>query len=690
MSEKTSTTVTYTPLESGNEESRWIRLEQVQATLPSPSVGYMAELIDLVFKREACDDGMGGGGEEADEQNEPTDEDFAEQLSIVLTETGNCRQGYWLGAVNVYRTHEQPGYELRSETAKVETVEPRRESYLQVVDVNGPLIALERPYAGNLQGIPKNVNWTVRGATVNLDRPVRDRLTLRYDTWHEYVTLRVPTKRTEDGEEYEPAAVVAFWGDMAAECQLEPPEPEDPENQAALDNFCREKLPERPEPVGCWKTVHHYKRCNCSYSVIDEWDEKVGVPCDGASAGSRVGYEEKFDGFDRCEGEEDEELRDPEYYKKRCCRYPTKSLPTCRTSYAIYSGGEKIENGPEHWKAFYGDNVRMIAVLPESGVCGEQITEWNVPQRNCCDGVEPLRPDPNNPTEILYPYPISYGVQAMGGKADVEWTWKTTGGLKIWQTKTTEWRVKRSAIGIYFEEGVCPNPTVEVTDGCSKLVMRFQGPESEPPQLNITDLALSSDEEFGLRVGGGVPGYMWMATGGIEMMGYSASGEVAWFRTPSNPDDWCIGTVTVVDACGRESTCTVRNADKGRWVRQYDFDPCNPPVRGGQYESPPQSPGGWSFHWTLPRDGYRMQVQIDKWGLTSECAWPSGYRFPCDPGTFVSDGGQSFLPTYCAWAYPQLPGGADISCGCRYEMNGSDVFVVISESVLMIEKWVCS
>lgn len=687
MSETASNVVTYTPLESGNEESRWIRLEQVQATLPSPSVGYMAELIDLVFKREACDDGMGGGGEEADEQNEPTDEDFAEQLSIVLTETGQCRQGYWLGAVNVYRTHEQPGYELRSETAKVQTVTKVRESYRQVVDVNGPLIALERPYAGNLQGIPKNVNWTVRGATVNLDRPVHDRLTLRYKTWHEHVTLRVPTKRTEDGEEYEPAAVVAFWGDMAAECQLEPPEPEDPENQEAIDELCKKQRPEPAEPSGCWKTVHHYKRCNCSYAVAAEygWDEQVGAPCDGAPAESQVGYEEKFDGFVRCPDDEDDYLHDMEYYNSHCCHYPpsVSYLPICRKSYRLYRGGHKIENGPEHWKAFYGDNVRMIAVTPEQGYCGDEITEWNVPQRNCCDGVPPLVACPSNPKQLTVPE-HKYDICVMDGKQGVEHHWRTTGGLKIWPAKTTELRTKSKGIKIYFEEGLCPNPTVRVSDGCSELEMTFEGPENEPPILSETDMALGAEARFALSVEHGVPPFMWMASGGIKMLSYSPTGRSAVFETGES-GEWCVGNVTVVDACGRDASCTIRNANTGRWSHVSVDDQCQTSYPVGEYDPPldvtlPSIAGNRTL---APAGGYIFVTRLETRGSTGSCNTTVAR---CGPMNAISPQFKDTIAAFC-----QNKGrDFDESCGCKYTtVSGTNAFIMWSEFIVSIRRWNC-
>lgn len=623
MSETASTTVTYTPLESGNEESRWIRLEQVQATLPAPPVAAVAGMLDSLYDIEPCDDGMGGGGEEADEANEPSAEQVEEELSILLKSAGQCDQGWWLAAINVYRTHRQPEYELRSETALVETVEPVTESYRQEVDVNGPLIALDRPYAGGLSGIPTGVKWEVRGGTVNLDRPVHDHLILRYRTWYERVTLRVPTEPTDGGEEYEPAAVVAFWGDMAAECQLDPPEPENEDDRQAKRGLCNPEKPERPEPSGCWKLVHHYSRCSCSYATVNEWDEQEPAPCEGFTAGAQVGYEEKFDGFTLCDLD-DEDLTDPEVYKKHCCKYPPAGihLPRCRRNWSKYNGGHAIENGPEHWKNIYGDNVVLHAVTPKQGYCGDLLREYNVPQKNCCEGVPELKPDPDNPTHI---WPNSnYLIRVEGGKNGVLREWSLSGGGVTFEGGATRIRAANMA-RIYVDEAVCPETTVRVDDGCSVVEILLEGPDSDGPDLSDEDLTVQPGAQIVIGASGGVPPFMWQVGGGLILEGWSTDGKFAYIRAPEG-DDWCMGTVTVVDVCGRSDTCYVRNGKTGRWVQQYGFDQCNPP--GAPFE--PMDP--LAANGTSKPNGeyYVTYVTSERTGdnYTGVCPAP-GASWPC-------------------------------------------------------------
>lgn len=600
MSERQSLSLTYTPLESGNEESRWIRLEQTQATLPGPpSLGGTAEMLDRVYGIDPCEEGLGGGGEAAGD--DPSAEEVEESLAILLDDAGLCRQGHWLAAVNVYRTHEQPGYELRSETATVETVALVEESHQQVVDVDGPLIALERPYAGSLTGIPAGVGWTVRGGTVNLDRPVRDRLTLRYQTKYERVTLRVPTLRTDDGEEYEPAAVVAFWGDMAAECALEPPEPESDEDREARESICRKRRLEPSEPGGCWKTVRHYYRCECSNRQVEEWEEQVPAPCDGFRAGAFIGYEYSFDGYTDCGERED--VHDPEFYKQRCCEYPPTPLPRCREMRRVYRGGHEIESGPEHWKNIYGENVILRPVLPRGGVCGDEITRWNVPQKNCCEGVDPLEPWPDNP-EHIEPGG-SYMIYVTGGTGG-ELTWQATGGLRFDNGGATIKTPGRS-VHVTADDSICPRPAVTVNDGCSTLRMEFEGTASDPPTLP-DDMALQPDTNFSVTVSGGAPGYMWTASG-VTLLGWSADGATAYFRTGGR-DEWCMATITVSDTCGRDASMTIMNAATGRWVGVTNPDPCElpcSPVAAVYFPDTNVNPVNVT---TVPRCGHYAEVRV--------------------------------------------------------------------------------
>lgn len=652
--EKQSLTLTYTPIVGGDGESRWIRLEQEEPEDETLSMEEAAAIIDELYGIEPCDDGMGGGGEEADPENEPDEEEFDEAMAEMLRRAGICKQPkWWEGVVRVYRSHKRPGYVLRSETAEVRKTEPARESHRQEVDASGAVIELEMPYDGGLTGIPAGVKWTVRGSTVNLDRQISGHLVLRYNTYYERVTMRVPTKvqpeQWRDGmgraslnpidisgktsgddaterTELPSASVVAIQGDIAASCEMTPPPVDESVDDETIKKICGRDEDDPPhgqdDPQDCWKTIAHYDRCSCSYNKTNEWEERVPVPCEGKTHEKYRGSEEQFGGFVYCPGDDDEELSDPEYYKKNCCRYPsTNSLPRCRTKYAKYTGGHEIKNGPNYWKKIYGENVTLHAVTPEQGYCGDLVTSWNVPQRNCCEDVEPLKPDPDNPKNIE-PGGI-YKIGVLDGKPGTELVWEAQGGIHFWPSGETTIRQDDHGAYIEAEENICPNPSVTVDDGCFPVTLEFEGTATEGPVLP-EDKTLPKNTPFTVSASGGVRMYMWMAGGGLELLGWSPDGSTAYLRTPDN-DDWCMGTVTVVDQCGRDAEMSVYNGDKGRWEEIFDFDHCAPP--GAPFPpADPESTGAQSR--SKPHSGYYIMYHYGESSASKSSGGSCDYRTP--------------------------------------------------------------
>ena len=602
--EQRSLTVTYTPLESGDAESRWLRIEQEKPEEDETiSVAEAAAIIDSLYNIEPCDDGMGGGGEETDEDKEPEEDVVEEALAEMLRRAGVCHEEeYWTAVIRVYRSHKWPEtYEIRSETATVESTEPVRESYRQDVEVSGAVIELDMPYDGGLTGIPAGVQWEVRGSTVNLDRPVNGHLRLRYDTRYERVTLRVPTDSGDtdpqaaigvvgggDAKRQRPelpsAAVAVFWGDLAASCELEPPEQDDEISPEELARICDPKHGGGAilQPgSGCWQTIEHYWRCSCSRRKVNAWEEEVEVDCGGEDPGTYLGRFEAFGGYTWCDGEEDE-LSDPEYFERRCCRPPHAPLPRCRKSYAVYSGGHGIENGAAYWKNIYGQDVGMIAVLPQEGKCGDLVTEWNVPRKNCCDDAEPLTPDPQNPTTIHAPGSVLLEVD--GGAPDTDKNphprrWRASAGYYFDPDLSVNYRPDGGGMQwVYAAPDACNNAVIQVDDGCSSVTMRLT-------RDNPSDAMVLSPDEATVSPG---------AT--VVVGAYNAQGEVYWsagalrLLTPQGqttavfeaPDNFCgSDRVVATDACMNMAFMTVLST-RGKWVEQKNFDPCNPPWVGAQ------------------------------------------------------------------------------------------------------------
>ena len=684
----------FTPL-AGTAENRWLRLVQVGADDDIVTMDEAAELIDALYKISPCDTGTGGSGGGENAPEEPTEEEF-DALSAEAMGELCAGQDHWDVQVDLLRSHPNPAaWRVQAGDAEHVSTEIVVETRTETVSLDGAdHHDLEYPYHGGLAVAGAEV-VDVRGSTVNFARPVTGRVRLTYTTRFERLTLRVPATPDEHGQaQAEPASVIAFWDRRAAQLELKQPEPDDGVSAAELADMCRGKDKDKDRPSGgCWERLAHYSLCRCDGSTVvpdSEREETVGADCpEGIRPGSYLGVRRVLDGYGDCPGQE-EDVYETAFYEETCCTWPSKTLPRCRRIVRDYSGGAPIEGGADAWRERYGGDVIFTAVAPPDGICGKEITSWNVEKQNCCDGVPPLRPDPDNPVEITVPG-RGYGVAVSDGKEGVPYRWRVTGGLVIAQTGTTEWTVRRRDITVQFDEGLCPRPTVTVSDGCTTLRMEFRGPDSAPPRLSSTDLTLAANTRFWLQASGGVRPYMWMATGGLRMLGWSQDGASALFETGGRLE-WCAETVTVIDQCGNQDSCGVRNVDTGRWVREtrpHDRRCDPPPVRGGMYErdDPLQS----SVNWTVPRGGYRLLLGWNSSGYFSECM--VYHDMPtCGPMALFSDGGEQVLwPAFCA----RPVGGyhsqeVDPSCGCRAKNpRGQTVYAAFGEYINAVEQWVC-
>ena len=573
---------------SDNEENRWLRLEQLLPEDESLSVADAAKAIDALFNIEPCDQGLGGGGKavirDADglPANQPPEERLEEVVRDVLG-PDMCNQAqHWIATVLVLRSHQQPGYTLRSEDAEVLSTELIEKEVTETLEMNGATSKdLSWPYVGGLStGLSSDITAKVLGSTINLSGPV-ERLNLRYRTRYEQLRIRVPVKekpkRLEDETLQRPelpaAAVVAFWADLAAACELKPPPTDERSSQGELDRLCRGPVSgwENITPKECWQTLEHYQMCNCSKKRINVWREVVPVTCpDGADASSYfVSNRSVFDGYVTCPDEEDE-VNDPEYYEQKCCVPPPRPLPRCRKTYSLWRGGAEIEGGPQRWLDIYGPGTRLIPVAPKAGICGELVTEWEVDAKNCCDDVPEMQADPDNPAFITAPSTVKMCVE--GGRLPIDWRAsagyvfdngldrKENGGQCEWVTATAS---------------ACNHATINVADGCSTLGMQLSRSNPRPPMEIFPDSpVIAPGNTIILYVESGQGPYEW-AGNGLELLWQGGNG--AGFRAPA---DAC-GSYhpTVSDVCSEIATGTVL-ATQGYWKEVLEFDPCSAPWGG--------------------------------------------------------------------------------------------------------------
>lgn len=670
---------------AGDGESHWIRLEQERVD-EAVTVEEAAEFLDRLYGIDSCESGVSGGGEPAAEA--PEEEQFDEAASELMGEDVCAESEYWTAYVRVYRSHQSPGYVLRSATATVESVEPGiRESVREIIETPGNSHDLEWPFAGDLV-LPPGMRGEVRGSTLNLSRPATGPLVVRYTTVYDRVTLHVPVsaEASARGDEdqalraaLDAAGLVAFQGEgaraIAAAIALEPPAQDETISAAELERLCTTRYRGKTPPGSCWQTVRHYSRCSCSGAEASDygWTERVSVSCpDKTTAGSHVGTIRKLDGYVFCPDEIDEQLRDPAFYRRTCCRpVPAgKQLPGCRKYYELWRGGEAIEGGPDKWRDMYGPDVRLIAVTPPDGICGQKITEWQVNRKNCCDDVIPLSPRPDNPTEMEPGR--SYNIGVLNGRPD-DISWELRGGLEFLDGTTS-----RRGPGLYgaivrTRESICPNPTIRVDDGCNPITMTFDGGTGEPLSLSASDMAILPGSTFSLRVTGGVPSYMWTVGEGAILLNISADGSTAVFQAAGR-DEWCVADITVSDQCGQGATCTIRNASTGVWANWPWDDGCASPISGLF----PSSVDAYN-QFSDPVNGFRVRTStVDWWN----CNYTPAAR-TCPPGTWHTTGELARFERQCAgW-------GGMVEGGCCRRSGTDSPIVARGERIAAVQKWIC-
>lgn len=636
---------------AGDSEKYWVRLEQVQTRPEAVSLADAARLIDAFYNVAPCDsDSFGTGGEEAADTT-ITEEDYYKAALEAVDLSAFCAgDQYWEAQVDVLRSHRQPAYVLHNQPATLVRTVSMRTSKVEQLDVdNANFVDLSWPCERVLSLSGAELH-SLRGSTVNFTSPVTGLVTVVYESVWDRVTLRVSLldangNLVEADSQSEPAAALVFWRGLAAACAVQRPETEEMYASGSMDRRVRDKLcnpsgssSQGQGPGNCWQNVQHYRRCQCSQSEAPgTWQTVESAECpEDTKAGTNVGSRRQFAGYVYCEGEEDD-VHDPEYYERVCCKPPPRELPICRETRAVWDGNAGIAGGAESYKQRYGDNVQLIAIKPENG-CGEKVWQWDTPNKDCCDDITPLSPDPDNPTAIIAGE--SYAIGVLDGKpGDLIWTahgglYFSVGGSKVYEVITPARKVT-----VYAEsDGTCPEPAIEVDDGCQPIEMRFVGDIADQLKLPDDDYVVAPEQQFTMRATGGVPPIRWQVGEGITLLSWDQyDGRSVLLEA----DKKFCGTanISVIDVCGNEASTAVRST-RGHWEAITDFDACSAPwggtpdgqaVGGGVYSA---ISGGVQAHIAVVNSGIQNFKAAQGEGLPhrGSCAeaWTkSGRIAPC-------------------------------------------------------------
>lgn len=617
--------------EAGNGENRWIRLEQVEMPDEGVTMEEAAALIDELYGINACEDGLGNGGEAADEDALPEESEFLtlarERLNLDICE--KSASATWETEVDVLRSHQDDGYSLQGERVEVGATTPMSKTVTESAEVNGASYDLQWPYGGDISVSGGATVKEVRGSTVNFAAPVRGRVRIRYRAAWERVKLTVrrgaaahaPDIGSPGGilgaaggaskstREDDAAAVVAFWRDLAAECSLNRPQEDDQDiDSAEIERLCNRDTDWHVKGE-CWQTIETYNLCNCSgdeaKDAPDPFDEDAPCP-DGVRPGSWLGTVRRFGEYVDCEGEDDEGLAEPEFYKEHCCKdNPRADLPRCRETREPYRGGEEIENGPEYWRNIYGESVRLTPVTPSGGNCGELVKIWDVPDI-CCKDALPLD---LSETSMSIGNEVKFSLRVDGGIPP--YLWETSAGVKLLGT---------------------------VRNG--------------------------------------------------------ERSETAFFQT-GELGTWCESEIDVVDECGFTAKCEVENVDEAHWRQIGDVPSewiCGVPFAVGEYEKPPNPKNHISGHyWLSPVGKYRVKVRVRAHGPSVTDHVAPDLHFECEAGNFISSTIPNLLQEICknsgSPAIKCAPSA--VGCDCYHEKISRWSWIYIMERVEEVWIWGC-
>ena len=224
--------------------------------------------------------------------------------------------------------------------------------------------------------------------------------------------------------------------------------------------------------------------------------------------------------------------------------------------------------------------MRLEAVTPEGGSCGEIIRQWELRARNCCLDVLPLRADPGNPNQIKRGDRVT--LKVLDGRPGVPFVWRAYGGLIFERSGTDTLHQGTDTEVVIAAHNICHQPWVTVDDGCKPVTLYFEGNDSDPPVLGVSEMTIDPDVTFAISVvRGGVPPFLWYGGDtGVELQSQSEDGRQALFWT--GPEgSWCTATVYCNDVCGKTVSCEIKNGQTGYWrkipIERWGHDRFNPP-----------------------------------------------------------------------------------------------------------------
>jgi len=467
------------------EDPYWMRLEQVGVTSDVATISSAAAVLDALYDTDACNDST------STENNIFTSMTDVEQVSALVQaaaeevgiETAICDQeadGSVEVEIKAFISHPFDAHRWRiTGGSLVSEIQVEMEISLSIPVEKGSSVVLDYPVVSGFSaswGATDGPNPSIKriGNTLYWAGTVTGYLRVSYQTVHHLATVKVDGVDGLQGE----AQVRCFFHGLVEEMEPELPEPAEYD-----DALCTSRIhwqtTDEDDKVTCYQSVAVSKKCSCSKEEVDSYTYDQVVPCPDWAPTRCPGVETTcmhnlgtvtVDEYVACTNDGDD-YSDPDFYESACCHPPSSNLalPDCEEEIRTWKGGATLENGIAYWRGIYGNNLRIVQVLPTGGICGEWTIRQEILSHDCCDEVDDLAWDPENSIETITP--TSSGlVYVTGGKLPI--TWKVR-GAGFWvdaahtrRAITTNSRMVR----IYTDTDACGSCSISADDGCSSVI----------------------------------------------------------------------------------------------------------------------------------------------------------------------------------------------------------------------------
>lgn len=481
----------------------WLRLEQEGVEEDIATVADAADVLDSLYDLEPCEDRRAERESSSEdlpqEEDEPTSEDLA-MAAQAISYLG-CDQepdGSIQVTVRVIRSDSRHPYVLRITGGRVTAastgqadvpitvqedyqqhilVESARSVVLPYPVVSGFSARWQGPVVGEegLTITPPPISRT--GTTLHWPGTITGTIAVSYLTTYDRATVLVYGVDGGRGE----ATVRCFCHGLVEELEIEVPELAD-DLRHCPDVYWKAITDSK---VTCYKTITRRNLCNCSKEEVssETYDQIVPCPpgaptrCQGAADRCMhlLGSETVIE-YVECANDSDVPGRpgqryavaSREFYKEKCCEYPSFKLPQCPEKIGLYKGGSPIKGGEAMYRRIYGKATVFVPVTPKGGICGEHITRQIIEAESCCDAVPELRWDDDNSPDYIAKN-SSVVVRVLDGVPPFRWSLESS--VDIWFAGGgTYQETDAREVAVVSGPDSCGTATITVVDACDTEV----------------------------------------------------------------------------------------------------------------------------------------------------------------------------------------------------------------------------